>query len=669
MSNPVNKVRAPSVTAKIGDVVVPVLSISLYHTINSLPYVEFAVALDNSPNGSGIASIGGVQIDITKIRQLGKLIQEKIYNNFSLQPDVEIVITDDTSTNINTNTLTFVGFLCNPEFQAAAGGQFQLVFTALHSMVRLQAFNAQIYYWSAYYATNQDAFQNVFEAYFGTNYVKDDSITNRTLAGLNGLMKDFTSMREAVNSPTAGVTFQAENNSPTLFEPVQWNVHVLNQLVLPAVNQVLSESSKLTEIEGLTSANTAALFSDAPLHRTIFDTLTGSMNMLDALTNLCSPFMFQMNATWSDHLWLEHLQTMEVPQSMIIAPTESISFNLSSAFEIPILQVIVRGPGSNFYDGMPVSQGSDVAPVSPSLLVPEVQDSVVLSDQSLRILGRYPSSVPTVPAGVNSDVAEAVSQASNLLQLTITNSTGNFGTPTTNSILSNKQLAPMPGRYVYIDAPSWIAADFNLLTPDVTDALTTATDMALDLVAGLPSDQDRYAAMSTAKVPFLNYMARSYFNDLFLNRSTARVTVPLVLTPQVGRTYFLKATGQDASLYIGYLQSVKHTIVVGDQAIASTELVFTHVQSRDATLTPVVLGNASYGVTAQQLLDSINNSESRLNAIAAKGTTYNVLSPDDLAQIQLQANQVAQGVLNTIKKVKQSPTFTNVASKIRKFLP
>jgi len=481
-------------------------------------------------------------------------------------------------------------------------------------MIRLQAFNAQIYYYMAFYAENQVVSQDVFSAYFESDTMKDDSITNRALAGLNGLMSTFIAQRNGVNSPAAGVTFQTENASPSLWEPVQWNMHVLNEMVMPAVTQVLKESAPLTEISGLTSATKSVSFSDAALHKTLFDVLTGSENMLSAINSLREPFVFQMNATWSDHLWLEHVQTLEAPNSMIVAPVEAISFSLASMFEIPLLQVIVRGPGNNFYNGMPNAVNSDTSPLNPQLRAPTSGDQELLADQGMYMLGRFPLMVPTVPISTT-----PLSTASASM----------FPVTSVATELVNElgPQAPMPGRYIYVDAPAWISSDYNVLTPETTEELPTTSDMTADLVKGLTDDQSRYTSMSYARLAFLRYLAEAYFKDIFLNRATARVRIPLCVTPQVGRTYFLKATGQDKAIYIGYLQSVTHTINMGDQVVADTELVFTHVRARDAVLTPIVLSNLTNGVTAQAATTELNDSENQLNAMAAKGMTYNILAP------------------------------------------
>lgn len=627
-----HKAREPRARVYIGQLEVPITSLTLTHSLNSLPYAEFSVALDNSPTHGCVPSIGGVEINIENMNKLGRVLQQKIYNSFSLTPDVTIRVVDGDPDTAD-GQITFTGFLASPSFQVV-NGQFSMVCAAMHSMARLQAFNPSIYQWIGFYGTptTDDPFAGYFggadgvEATLGTE--KNNSIAQRAWVGLHGLMNDFDELRSGVNKPDlTNEAFVAEQNNPMLYEPVQWNVHALNKELIPTILKVMDTSTRLTEIEGLTvinydeSKNSAFLtqspftnnaatnrietslglfntlasgsnsgfsavgytanpdFADNQLHKTLFEIIVGSNNMLDALLGITQPFMFQMNAQWHDSMWLEHTQAMEIPQSMIVVPIDSLSFNLAAAYEIPLLQVVVRGPGTEFYAVAPSSTVSDTAPISPTLQTVSQDDARLLYQQSMNMFGRYPRSVPVVEKD---------------------------GKTTT-----------MPGRYLYVDAPAWICSDFQNLLPPGEQADSASEDAATAAVDNQKLDQDRYAKMGEARIPFLNYVARHVFNDQFLSRATARVRIPLCLTVQVGRTYFVKGTGQDTSIYIGHLQSVTHTISVSsDGARAETELTFSHVRSRSADLTPMVLAKASEGKTWEQETYDTNTAEASLNAMA-----------------------------------------------------
>jgi len=526
----------------IGKVTVPVSSVTLYHTINTLPYAEFSVALDGAPAKSGLISIGGVQIDLSKMNQLGKALQEKFYNSFSLEPDIKLDIWDgdgeyDETEKAWGNHIQFVGFLGNPSFQVQ-NGQFMMVITALHSMAKLQAFNSVPYSPLVLYGTNQDVAQDVL----GDLKKFDDSVTDRLMQLITVLMKKFDTVN--MNNPE--------------YEPDMQNVHALNKMLMKSLQTVFDKSSMWTMIDGLTDGdgNLNTLFSNIPLHRSLYDLLFNAPSILDTFTGMLPVFMFQMNATWAvDSLWLEHQQLMEVPRSMIVAPIQVLNFSLASMFEVPTLQVIVRGPASAFYANIPTGQDGGPAPVSPSLSAPTPADAAAIQDQSQRLLVRFPSKV-----------------------------------------MPDKNGSLIPGKYVYLDAPYWVTEDATSFDADVVSDLTTSSaDPRFSVTQNnLAKIIDR---LDTSKVRsrFLNYLARYNFKDIFLNRTTARINIPLCLTPQVGRTYFLRASGESRSMYIGYLQSVTHTLVISETgATADTALTFTHIISRDATLNPVSLGDVAY---------------------------------------------------------------------------
>ena len=106
------------------------------------------------------------------------------------------------------------------------------------------------------------------------------------------------------------------------------------------------------------------------------------------------------------------------------------------------------------------------------------------------------------------------------------------------------------------------------------------------------------------RMNFLRYIAKYFFKQTYLERATARVRVPMTFLPQVGRTYFLRESGQDKSIYVGYLTSVTHTLVLEEgHGVADTQLTFSHVISRDANLLPIVLGDAEDGTNTAALLD------------------------------------------------------------------
>ena len=575
--------RKPTARAAIGTIPVPVNSVTLYHTINTLPYAEFSVALDSAPSSSGLVSVGGVQIDIASMNTLSKVLQEKFYNSFSLNPDVTLDIWDgdgayDEKNKAWGNHIQFIGFMGNPSFQVQ-NGQFMMVITVMHSMCRLQAFNASIYSNQALYATAQDVFGDPLENAFSDDVLRDDSIAHRLFALIYYVMNNFTQSLQNTLDPTKITAAQKkENQTNPVFEPVQWNVHVLNQQLLPTLLKVIRESAEWTKIDGLSDGKGGMnpYFSDIPLHRTLYDTLFNSPTLLDTFSAILPVFMFQMNATWSDTLRIEHLQTMELPRSMIVVPVGALNFSLASMFEVPTLQVIARGPASDFYGTLPVSTESAVAPLAPSVAQLTQEDAAEILDQSHRILGRYPKLVPT-----------------------------------------DKNNNPIPGRYLYVEAPYWVGEDSSLMA-DLQQVIDDTKDPRELAVAKVNTNIEARLDNANVRENFLNYFARYTFKDVFLDRTTARISIPLLLTPQVGRTYFLRTVGQTSSMYVGYLQSVTHTLNINEQSgAADTMLTFTHIVARSADLISMSLGDIGYTQAAMK------TAEDELNAAVTKGqVTY-----------------------------------------------
>jgi hypothetical protein len=655
------RARSPKARVFIGEVEVPITSVTLYHVLNTLPYAEVEVLLDN-PGIHGATSVGGVEINVKNIGQLSRVLQEKFYNSFDILPDTTIICDDDNVEGAP-NPITFHGFLANPGVMVRSG-QFVLAFTVLHSMVRLQAFNPMLYSAMGYYGTNDDYIAKQFgtsgtaHASSDPHMKRDNSIADRVYVAINCLVRDYTNAWTGTNNPPtiamdsvgllnygsnslsafagiqptpelpsvqaaqaitlaqANAKSKAQQSVPpgnlALYEPAQWNMHALNLRLLPTALQVLRDSQLLTIIDNLAQPDGTKnpVFSDTQLHQTVMELLTGSSDFLSALTALTQPFLFQMNATWDDKMWLEHLQCMEVPQSMLVVPLESLTFNLAAQFEIPLLQVICRGPGNGMYattagttQSMPCP-----APIYPVVSAPSMADMPNKAEnqsnnynQSGRLMFRYPQTVASRLDG-----------------------------------------SPVPGRYLYIDAPSWIGPDFMQLKLDALRAKAPEVDALTGSVTNLTADRMARVGQSEARMGFMKYIAEYTFKDQFLGRASARCQIPLFLRPQVGRTYFVKAAGSDETLMIAHLQSVTHTIrIENDGATASTNLTFSHVQARYANLVPVGLAYQTEGLSTPDMQYATSYREGVLNEMQARGVTYQQYSAPDLAAAQLATERMA----------------------------
>jgi hypothetical protein len=301
----------------------------------------------------------------------------------------------------------------------------------------------------------------------------------------------------------------------------------------------------------------------APLHETIFKILTEAPNFLASVLNYIPPFLFQLNATWDGRLAFEPNQFIEAPNGRLIqAPIEDIVFNLSGDHDLPLAQVIVQSQllelytyGGNVgtadvnteaaHSGLS-GVSTDVSPQNADLA--GLFNTLVYSSMTMRFLSKYPA-VPTVTAG----------------------------------------------KYMTVIAPSWTLPT-SYTTADIGENnLSEGNDLA-DLSASAPnrftnanniySTQQKTNMLGKLKsrVPVLDYLARLTYGSCVLDRGNAFVSIPLNMQVQVGRTYDLQSM-EGNSLYNGFLNSVTHTITLGQQgAAATTSLDFSHVVVTGAQL-------------------------------------------------------------------------------------
>lgn len=570
--------KTVKVIAQIGNVSIPVTAISLRHTINSLPMVEFTTQLSNHGTRNSDGTTNKTGINLSEFQKLNKLVQQKFYNNFSLAPDTVIQVTDGDG-----NVITFNGFLMQPMMRIISG-QVSLVFSAIHVGAAFQAFNGSVYNTQFQYDANSlgDYFNGIstqevgapgllsqlenlppiqasedewstgdgVTAWAGTLFSEDkpprtDSIAQRIYTIINGLNTD------------------ALKNTANQNEEVQriLNTFILNAntAVLPYIKHFLMGSLPTTIIKGLTDFEADEGFpSDSPLHQTIYSILTDSSNFLESALRCISPFLFQLNAGWAGQLAFEPNQFITSPGNRLIkAPIEDISFSLAGVHEIPLAQVIVLYPAESFYDyggnmgvdqvpldlmgaALQGSEGLDIVPqnLDASRLygVTTAWTNIEFLGDTLRYLARYPET-PTVTAG----------------------------------------------RYLTVMAPAWVYPT-SYTAANMLDDTTSNESRFKAAVENTQNAANNLNAMRTSRMPILQYIAESTYKSTVLERTNAFVTIPLCLSVQAGRTYNLQSM-DGAPLYQGYLRRVTHSIVIGEQrSTATTSLDFSHIIVNGANL-------------------------------------------------------------------------------------
>lgn len=563
-----------SVICKVGNVTIPVNSISFRHVINSLPTVEFTTQLSNRA--------AGTSINLQQFQALNIIVQQRFYNNFSLVPDTSIEVTDGDG-----NTITFIGFLMQPRFRLA-NGQLNLVFSAVHVGAAFQAFNGSAYFITPYYGAA------TYESYFNgfSNYPKSAILLSQLedLPPINASVQTWSDFMDAngnyenlfvTGQKSAPVTNSISQHIWTVISNLHavivedaarnpadvqniMNITVLNAntAVLPYVRNFLMGSFLTTVIAGLSRFGTSGAGDDPdtqPLHETIFKILTESPNFLATILNYIPPFLFQLNATWDGCLAFEPNQFIQSPNGRLIqAPISDILFSLAGSHELPLAQVIVQSQQQEYYTfggNLSTNQTSvetaesdlniesDVTPQNSNL--PRLFNTLTYGGDTLRFLTRYPE-VPVVTAG----------------------------------------------RYMTVTAPSWTRPT-SYTGADITDLeapSSTPLNRFVNAVAVYTRQQQtKFTNQQSTRAPVLDYLARLTYESSVLEKTNAFLTIPLNLLVQVGRTYDIQSMEGD-SMYSGFLNAVTHTITLEEQGgTATTTLDFSHI---------IVTGAALKGINA-----------------------------------------------------------------------
>lgn len=518
------KSRSVEVTLKIGDAYVPVSGLTLRHTIDELPYAEISLQMDNLDINQGEIA-GSVAIDVAKFRQLALLFQEKILNEFRVDPNVRLVVKDEN--NDGAFTLTFNGFLGKPEISIQEG-IVSIKVGMVHAAAALQAWNGQIYNYIEPYVIGKEAAFDSSSSPDAQAAGKGSSVSMKVLALVEYMMR-------AVE--------MVPNTDDEEFDMMP--IHLLNQKALKIVSRVLKASEATTEIDGLGDAD----FNSDNLYEVLFEMIRNSPNFWTVLQQLGQTFLLQTNADWAGNLWLEPIQSVSdgTEGRRISVPLAQVRFNVAHLFELPIQQVIVVGEGQDLYvfsGTMGLNQGA--APLAPIPMpggqyytgrIP--QDGEVWT--KMQGLARYP---------VNSD-------------------------------------RTLVGNFYVLQAPFWINSDTVLDTQlkQLQSGLQMTDDRWTQIIAAQPDLQNTLLKASKPRRKLLSYMAEQLFNSLYLGSTYASITVPFDLRPCVGRRYKVEDLSGEA-MFDGFLKEVVHNVVLAADGAssASTDLIFTHVVVTGAKL-------------------------------------------------------------------------------------
>jgi hypothetical protein len=526
MSVDVRQYEAREIQAafQIGNAQIPINHITLTHTIDELPYAEVSVQLDNK-NATDEATriLGGVGIDITKFSKLSRVTQEKILNDFRINPDTQLAIND--GEDPKSPGILMKGFLGRPQFRIREG-DLGLSFTIVHAKSVLQAFNSGIY--SAQQKYTFELPNGFFDFDAAALKVRQgDSIAARIKVIIEGLVR--------------GAAFLPDLTDPSKYDT--FPIHTLNLLVKDKVLKCLTDSIETTEIDGIGEPD----FVQDNLNWSIFNTLINAPNFFQAIDTFCKTFFFQMNTSLNGDIWLEWQQQHTPARDRVITvPLQNVVFNMSNIFQLPVLQALVMGQGMDSYalsGDVSVLQGAAPSTSTEIDGTSLYQNSIVASGDAgiqLTTLAKYPSVIPRNAVGV----------------------------------------------FYLLAAPDWLNPDkvtYDLTsklsesdkdTPRIKAVLEAFKKIKLTMTG---------AAATRQKV--MNYMAKQAFRSMYLGETQGHITIPLNLKCHPGYTYQVKSvTGE--TLFTGYLKSVVHDIAITADggAAALSSLTFSHVLAPGAVI-------------------------------------------------------------------------------------
>jgi hypothetical protein len=291
--------------------------------------------------------------------------------------------------------------------------------------------------------------------------------------------------------------------------------------------------------------------------RDIAQSLMTSSNLLDTILNVIAPkYMLQVfTDVFGDRIDIERSYVYaalvdnsvigsipdplaETDATFIEAETSQVTYTLASKFQFPVARVIVNG---NYETSWLMSLRG-------------ISDALKGDND---VIGMYP------PAGDD--------RKGKLVRIAMPE-------------FLNDAFEDVPGRESITEASGDKAPDPE--HSNTFDGIQASATKVVDVVGDIIAN----------KKNFLDRWAKGMYENLSQMYSTANVTTAFTrdtLQYQVGRIYTVKSKG-GASLFRGYLHSVKHKVMIGENSgSSSTELYFTHITSFTAELVDSQLIKAS----------------------------------------------------------------------------
>ncbi len=514
---------------QIGLARIPINQINITHTIDELPHATVSVQLDNVGSlDAATRRFGAVAMNLDKFNALTRATQEKILNDYRVDPDTQLVVQDgeyDSKKPNDGHELRLKGFLGKPEFRIREGDVF-LNYSLVHAKAVMQAFNTRIYGAQDLYTfTVPRTFFDFDSA--SKRIIEASSVADRIRVVIEGMIRHYSPL-------------------PNLVDPTKYDalpIHNLNLTVVDKIREFLNLSSITTEIQNISEPN----FQNDNILWTIWNTLLDSANFFQAIANFNAEFMFQMNADYEGSAWLEWSQVnTDIGKREISVPLQNVTFSMANIFQLPILQVLVQANGLDLY-GLTGDVGVFQGEIGPQPIELDsgqvIHHAIVTTGDTgtqMTSLARWPLAVPRNAIGV-----------------------------------------------IYLLAPPrWLNPE--LTTFDLAAALSKLGDKKGHLQATIDAALSLKAEMHGAaktRDQVMTYMAKQQFKKLYLETTTGQITIPLNLRVRPGYHYLVSSvTGE--TLFTGYLVSVSHDVMITSDsgAAATTSLGFTHIKAPGAVI-------------------------------------------------------------------------------------
>ena len=478
--------RQVKIQARLGQLSIPVNQLTIEHTVDMLPTVSLSAQVDSSQNSRQRAEApAGVEIDLGRFQRVNRTFQERWANEFSVTPDLHVSVDD------GAGNLRQVNMFSGNMGTYLEAGRVNIRIDGVHPLMVLTGFNGIIY-------------NNNPDRYLFKEGSKTSSVFELLVKILDYLMDGHSS--------------QEKNFRP---------IHRLNRAIRPLLDPLLTVSRDSTRVEPFASEE----FVPANLYEFLRRLLTASPDLLQTIQMFTREFWMQVTYDLDGRARIEYNRMLESPGDRVIEiPQQDIRHVFAGLYRVPILQTLIYGGGSDYYNVSGSNGAGEVELLAAS--------GVPVLENSPYTIGRFPTSVPDSAVG----------------------------------------------RYHTIPSPEWLP---RLVEVNSDSSKITGIGSRKTAIIGAEEKRRTYAkAKWDNRKDCLEFFARLAFRKEYLKEATGTVSAPLNLGLLPGRTYQVNSIN-GVPLFQGYLRSVSHEVMIGsgqNTGNASSRMEFSHILSADTKI-------------------------------------------------------------------------------------